>query len=121
MIQLNLDKTKKYLLACSYGPDSMALFYLLYSQGYNFDCAIVNYHLRSESNYEVEELEKYAKNHNIKVYVYDVKNVPYKNIEAECRKIRYRFFKELSDKNRYDATLVAHHQDDLIETNFLWN
>ena len=94
----------------------MALFYLLNSQGYKFDCAIVNYHLREESDKEVADLLEYAKKFNVKVYVFDVKHVPTKNIEAECRKIRYQFFKELTDKNVYAATLVAHHLDDLIET-----
>ena len=116
MIQLNLNKENKYLLACSFGPDSMALFYLLQSQGYQFDCAIVNYHLRNESNSEVDGLVKYASLFGIKVYVLDIKDKPLKNIEATCRKIRYQFFKELTDINGYAATLVAHHQDDLIET-----
>lgn len=116
MIKINLDKKKKYLLACSFGPDSMALFHLLRVNGYNFDCAIVNYHLRNESNFEVDQLVKYAGQYNIIVHIYDVPEYIGKNIEARCREIRYRFFKDLTDKYHYDATLVAHHQDDLIET-----
>ena len=116
MNQLNLNKNFKYLLACSYGPDSMALFYLLLSQGFKFDCAIVNYHLREESNDEVKGLVNYANKFNIKVHVLDVKEVPSKNVEATCRKIRYKFFKDLTDQYGYKATLVAHHQNDLIET-----
>ena len=49
---LNLDKNKKYLLACSYGPDSMALFSMLLEEGYRFEVAHVNYHFRNESNLE---------------------------------------------------------------------
>ena len=116
MNHLNLKKDRKYLLACSFGPDSMALFHLLRIDGYNFECAIVNYHLREESNSEVEGLVKYASNFGIKVHILYVKKKISKNIESECRKIRYDFFKELSDKYQYDATLVAHHQDDVIET-----
>lgn len=119
MYKLNLDQNKRYLLACSYGPDSMALFFLLQNQGYKFDCAIVNYHLREESNCEVEGLQKYATKFNTNIHVLDVKEIPTKNIEAKCRDIRYKFFKELTDKYGYDATLVAHHQDDLIETYLL--
>lgn len=116
MIQLTLNKDKKYLLACSFGPDSMALFHLLRTQGYNFDCAIVNYHLRKESDLEVQGLLEYAKKYFVKVHVEDVKNVPTKNIESICRQIRYEFFSNLSKAYGYDAVLVAHHQDDLIET-----
>ncbi len=112
----NLDKSKKYLLACSFGPDSMALFHLLKENHYNFACAIVNYHLREESDSEVSGLLKYATESNVKVYVYDVKEKIQKNVEATCREIRYKFFKDLCEQFGFDAVLVAHHQDDLIET-----
>jgi len=112
----NLEKSKKYLLACSFGPDSMALFHLLKENHYNFACAIVNYHLREESDSEVSGLLKYATEFNVKVYVYDVKEKIQKNVEATCREIRYKFFKDLCEQFGFDAVLVAHHQDDLIET-----
>ncbi len=112
----NLDKSKKYLLACSFGPDSMALFHLLKENNYNFACAIVNYHLREESDSEVSGLLEYGSESNVKVYVYDVKEKIQKNVEATCREIRYKFFKDLCEQFGFDAVLVAHHQDDLIET-----
>ena len=116
MSKLTLDKTKSYLLACSFGPDSMALFYMLLNQDFNFECAIVNYHLRKESNDEVKKLIDYASKNNIKVHVLDYKGKYVGNIEAKCRQIRYSFFKDLVNKYGFDSVLVAHHQDDLIET-----
>jgi len=116
MTSLNLEKNKKYLLACSFGPDSMALFHLLVRNKYNFACAIVNYHLREESNSEVFELKKYASKYNVPVYVFDAKEKIEKNIEATCREIRYKFFKDLCNKYDFDEVLVAQHQDDMIET-----
>ena len=116
MSKLTLNKTNKYLLACSFGPDSMALFYMLLNQGYNFECAIVNYHLRKESNDEVKGLIDFASKNNIKVHVLDYKGKYVGNIEAKCRQIRYSFFKDLVNKYGFDSVLVAHHQDDLIET-----
>ena len=116
---LNLDKDKKYLLACSFGPDSMALFWILLDNGYQFDVAHVNYHLRKESNDEQAALQAYCKEKNIKCYVYEnVENIK-SNIEARCREIRYRFFKSLFDIKHYDALLVAHQQDDHLETYLL--
>ena len=53
---LNLEKNKHYLLACSFGPDSMALFDMLLKEGYKFSVAHVNYHLRKEAN-EEEQIE----------------------------------------------------------------
>lgn len=113
---ITLDKNKKYLLGCSYGPDSMALFYLLLKDGYNFDVAIVNYHLRPESDSEVEGLRKFCEKHNKKLNILDVVEVPNKNIEENCRNIRYEFFAQLIRENKYEGLLVAHHQDDLLET-----
>ena len=116
MSSFNLDKNKKYLLACSFGPDSMALFHLLVTKKYDFECAIVNYHLREESDSEVTGLLRYAGEHKIKVHVLDVKEKIEKNLEAACREIRYRFFKDLCAQFGFEATLIAQHQDDLIET-----
>lgn len=116
---LNLDKDKKYLLACSYGPDSMALFSILLEYGFNFDVAHVNYHLREESDEEERGLKAFCDKENKQLYVYDNKVKLQNNIEARCREIRYNFFKQLFDLNHYDALLVAHQQDDHLETYLL--
>lgn len=112
-----LDKNKKYLLGCSFGPDSMALFSLLKKEGYNFEVAIVNYHLRKESNDEVKGLTDYCYKLCIPLYVLDVDMNKYKgNIEENCRNIRYEWFAKLVKKRNLYATLIAHNQDDLLET-----
>ena len=116
---LNLDLSKKYLLACSYGPDSMALFHLLLEYGFSFDVAHVNYHLREESDVEEQGLKSFCDQNNIKLYVLDNKQEIKNNVEARCREIRYSFFKELFGLYHYDALLVAHQQDDHLETYLL--
>ncbi len=116
---LNLDKNKTYLLACSFGPDSMALFHMLLKEGYKFSAAHVNYHLREESDTEEIGLRKYCYENNIKCFVFDNKESIKKNIEAKCRVIRYSFFKSVFDQNHFDYLLVAHNEDDNIETYLL--
>ncbi len=113
---LNLDKKNRYLLACSYGPDSMALFKMLQNEGYSFDVAHVNYHLREESNQEEADLRKYCEKYGVKLFVLDNQKRLIKNVEAECRLIRYSFFEKIYDSGKYAALLVAHNEDDLIET-----
>lgn len=112
---LNLDKNKRYLLACSFGPDSMALFHMLLKEGYVFEVAHVNYHLRDEAATETENLIKYCEDNNIKIHVKheDMTNSK-DNIEAKCRILRYKFFQSISKD--FDYVLVAHNQDDLLET-----
>ena len=116
MMPLKLDKSKKYLLACSFGPDSMALFSMLLNEGYQFDVAFVNYNLREESKQEEKDIKEFCNKNNIQLFVKNVKDYEPGNIEAQCRSIRYKFFKELNDLSNYECVLVAHHQDDLLET-----
>lgn len=112
-----LDKKQKYLLACSFGPDSMALFSLLLKSHYNFEVAHVNYGLRPEAKKETENLEKFCNENNIKIHVLKVKSISSENnVEAECRKIRYEFFKKIINKQGLSAVLVGHNEDDVIET-----
>lgn len=114
---LNLEKNRHYLLACSFGPDSMALFDMLLKEGYKFSVAHVNYHLRKESNEEESKLRDFCVEHNIGIYVRDVNEVlGESNLEMKCREIRYNFFINVMKENNFDALLVAHQEDDLIET-----
>ena len=114
---LNLEKNKHYLLACSFGPDSMALFDMLLKEGYKFSVAHVNYHLRKEANEEESKLRDFCFDHNIGIYVKDVdEGLGDSNLEKKCRDIRYNFFISVVKENHFDALLVAHQEDDLIET-----
>lgn len=112
----DLEKTRKYLLACSFGPDSMALFDLLEKNHISFEVAHVNYHLRKEADEETRGLIKYCKKHNKILHILDVREDITKNIEERCREIRYQYFKSIYDNGTYDALLVAHNEDDHIET-----
>ena len=114
---LNLDKNKNYLLGCSYGPDSMALFDMLIKEGFHFSAALVNYHIREQSTDEMNGFVRYCEKNNISYHIKDlIKGIGDFNLEAECRKIRYSFFAELSNEFHYDEVLIAHNQDDVIET-----
>ena len=116
---LNISKEYKYLLACSSGPDSMALFDMLIKEGYKFDVAHVNYHFRKESNNEQHLLEEYCQRLNIKLYVLDVDEKVESNIEEKAREIRYEYFAKLNKLYGYDYLLVAHNKDDHLETYLL--
>lgn len=115
----NYDKSKTYLVACSGGPDSMALLNMLLNDSFNVIVAHVNYKTRDESDSEEALVINYCKKHNIKVYV-ETFNHAYKgNFEDVARKFRYNFFSEIYLKNNCSGLFVAHHKDDLIETYLL--
>ncbi len=112
---MNLEN-KKWLVACSTGPDSMALVKLCLDQNIDFAIAHVNYHHRKEAEEEEKYIVTFAKEHNIKCFVLN-KTFEYKgNFEAQARIYRYAFFKEIVLKENYDGVLIGHHQDDLLET-----
>ncbi|MCH5171405.1 MAG: tRNA lysidine(34) synthetase TilS [Erysipelotrichales bacterium] len=115
---LDLNKSKKYLLACSYGPDSMALFDMLLKEGFYFEVAHVNYHKRDVSDFEEESLREICLKHGINLYVLDTHKIEKSrgNFQAWARSVRYEFFAKCLKENNLDAVLTAHHLDDLLET-----
>lgn len=120
MITIDLERKEKYILTCSYGPDSMALFDLLKKDGYNFVVAHVNYHILTNADEDEENLRNYCEKNNIKLYVkslFFTKEMG--NEEGVARTIRYDFFKELSKKLGIKNVLVAHNLNDSIETYLL--
>lgn len=120
MRKFNIDKNKTYLLACSYGPDSMALLDKLIKEQFKIVVCHVNYHKRDISNFEEESLRKYCLDRNILIEVLDTSSLKVVgNFQAWARDVRYDFFNTCYQK--YDAAglFVAHQQDDLIETYIL--
>lgn len=111
------EPKSKYILACSFGPDSMALFDLLLKAKIDFVVCHVNYHKRDISNFEEASLKEYCAKHNILCEVLDTSNLIQKgNFQAWAREIRYAFFKDCYLKYDAKGLFIAHHQDDLIET-----
>ena len=108
------------VFACSYGPDSMALFKTLLEYRKSHDvvlvCAHVNHDRRSESAKEKEDLEKFCKDNNVIFEYMKINRYGDDNFHNEARNIRYQFFDEIVKK--YDAKYLftAHHGDDLMET-----
>ncbi|MEN9819980.1 MAG: tRNA(Ile)-lysidine synthase [Bacillota bacterium] len=116
-LNLNLlDKEKTYIVAVSFGPDSMALLHLLQQEHFKIEVAHVNYHLRKESDLEQSQLKQYCLQHDVPLHVLDVSSFPKGNLQEQARKIRYDFFKELAATLQAEGILTAHHQDDDLET-----
>ena len=112
---MNIEN-KKWLIGASGGPDSMALVKICLDKKINFAIAHVNYHHRKEAEEEEEYITSFAKKHHIPIYVLNGQFTYSGNFEAEARRYRYNFFKEIIEKDNYDGVLVAHHKDDLLET-----
>lgn len=96
----------------------MALYALLLKANIDFDVVFINYHLREESDEEEKKIKAFSflnsKNLYIKEAFYNKEKD--KNIEKWARDVRYNYFEELNKENKYEAVLIAHNLDDLIET-----
>ena len=110
-------KTKRYLVAVSGGPDSMALLDLLYHQGYTLIVAHVNYKKRKESDEEEALVRQYCFEKKIPFFVsYYKENEKKQSFQVKAREFRYRFFATIYQKEKCDGLFVAHYFDDLLET-----
>lgn len=112
--------TSPYLLACSGGADSVSLGETLYSLSIPFDVAHVNYRLREDDSEEDQRLvEHLAQKWKAGFHCHKVEASDWtqgESLQARAREIRYTFFEELLLTGKYEACLLAHHQDDQAET-----
>lgn len=106
----------KWLCAVSGGSDSMALLAMCIEDG--VDCAVahVNYHHRQQADIEEEYVKNFCKEHHIDCYVRNEPFVVEGNFEACARQWRYDFFVQLVKQYHFKGVLIAHQEDDLIET-----
>ena len=111
---LTLLRGKKNLLAFSAGVDSTALFFLLLDANIEFDIAIVDYQVRTQSKDEVLYAQELAKTYNLQCYVYKAQNIQ-KNFESTAREIRYNFFATITKEKKYHNLITAHHLGDRLE------
>ncbi len=109
----------KWLVAISAGSDSLALLSMCYELGMDIIACHVNYHHRLEADEEQAYVEKLCKEKSIPLLVRDEPFIYTGNFEACARSWRYDFFVECVKKYSLKGVLVAHHEDDLLETYFM--
>lgn len=119
------NKADTYLLAVSGGLDSMVLCALVRDLQLPIQILHVNYGLRgADSDADQAFVAAYCQKHYIKLEVLEVglKNQLADNklnLQAEARRIRYAFFKEVQAKTPNSLLCTAHQADDQIETFWL--
>ena len=120
----NLPYKKKFIVAVSGGPDSLALSFLakIYSIIKYIDIKyfIVDHGLRKNSKLEAKNVQKKLKNFSIKLNILTWKGKkPRKNIQSIAREKRYKLLKDEAKKFKVKNILLGHHLDDLFENFFI--
>jgi len=124
-IRTLLDPKSTYLLAYSGGMDSMCLAHLLIRSGISIEIVHVNFQLRgSESEGDEKFVQNWAENHHIPFHLKlaqteSVAKSQGISIQMAAREIRYRLFEEIRSSGNLQGVILAHHQDDQVETIFL--
>ena len=117
---------KKILLATSGGKDSMVMVHLFQQWDYKIGIAHCNFQLRGMESFEDQNFVKeYAAANGIPAFItqFDTKAFAedYKvSTQVAARELRYNWFYELLETEKFDYILTAHHADDNLET-FLIN
>ncbi|MCH5150952.1 MAG: tRNA lysidine(34) synthetase TilS [Spirochaetales bacterium] len=117
---------KGLLVACSGGRDSMVLLDILHKtiHGKRLGVLYVNHNLRGEDSAAEEAfvrktiIEKYK----LPLFIRIIDANEWHNcgsIENKARDIRYTFFAEILQREKYGFVATAHHMNDRIETFFL--
>ena len=120
--ELNINK--KFIVAVSGGPDSLALSFLakIYSIKKCTDVKyfIVDHKLRNNSTLEAKHVQKKLKDFAIKLNILTWKGLkPKKNIQSIARDKRYELLTGIAKKYRIQNILLGHHLDDLFENFFI--
>lgn len=113
-----------YLLAVSGGADSMVLASLFEALGLSYHIAHINYKLRGEdSDLDQKTVQDFCEKNHIPFHLYQVSEKdkkPENSIQLWARELRYRFFRDIQEKERLKFLVTAHHLNDQLET-FLIN
>ncbi len=118
--------TKRFLLACSGGIDSMVLVSLCMRSSLDFVIAHCNFQLRGVDSIGDEEfVHDFAKENNIPVCIKSFETDDYisqhkVSVQMAARELRYAWFTEIMEQDRIETLVTAHHADDSLET-FLIN
>ncbi len=114
---------KKYLVAVSGGPDSLALAALAkaYSicKKIKIHYVLVDHNIRKDSGKESKKVKTLLKKNKIELKIFKNKRKIVKNIQAEARDTRYEILLNYCKKHRIKVLITAHNLEDQVETFFI--
>jgi tRNA(Ile)-lysidine synthase len=115
-----LEREMKILVACSGGPDSAAMLFVLARLapefGFTLASASVNHGLRKSAAAEVEIAAIQAEKAGVPFYPLKIRLSKKTSVQANARKSRYAALKKLANEIGAHRIAVGHTQDDQAES-----
>lgn len=119
MSRFNLDPKANYVLASTFGPDSMALLDMVQKDGISPVVLFVNYNTEDSITEEEKLMRAYCEEKNLRLEVMDCTGVSEEGKAEDfakwSRKVRYAFFEEMYKKYNAAALLLSHNIEDQLE------
>lgn len=112
--QFFLNLKKPLLIGFSGGGDSLALVHALFQLDIPLHLVHFDHAWREESFKEAEHLKNWAE--SLAVPFFCERSIANKKDEELARTERYAFFLKLFRQGDYEALVLAHHQNDQVET-----
>tara|TARA_Y100000389_G_scaffold188621_1_gene211416 strand:+ start:363 stop:1382 length:1020 start_codon:yes stop_codon:yes gene_type:complete len=121
--KLDSLKKKKYVVAVSGGPDSLALVALTKAYTFfkkvKFYYVLVDHNIRKNSNQEAKKVKDLLKKKYINLKIFLNKKKITNNIQAEARNTRYDILTNYCKRKNVRVLLTAHNLEDQVETFFI--
>ena len=118
--KLNSTKKKRFVVAVSGGPDSLALAALTKAYANNkkskFFYVLINHNIRKNSLLEAKKVKNLLKKENIKLKIISNKKKIDKNIQGLSRNVRYELLSKYCFKNNIRTLITGHNFEDQVET-----
>jgi tRNA(Ile)-lysidine synthetase-like protein len=124
MLNINNFEPERIALSLSGGVDSMVLLNLLKQNGKRVVAIHIEYCNRDEARLEREFLEYYCFLHHIPFYYQTIHYIKRESIldrsmfEEETRKVRFRMYQYVVEKEGLEGVCLGHHMGDIVENVF---
>ncbi len=109
---------QKYVIAVSGGVDSVVLLDMLATRkppGITYIVAHFDHGIRNDSKKDLKLVRKLSKNYDLN-FIAEEGNLGQGASEETARDARYAFLRKIKNEFKAEKIIMAHHQDDLLET-----